>query len=368
MILSLLTKEWLMMTRKIVKIVKLFDQTEKYGPISNILGVGDPHVVKIKNQWHMFIGGFQKDFRNNIFTATLPIGETLNSNNWTITTCEDNPKKAKPIASNSKKGSWDYFGYHTPCYVAGKGLGGEKVERIYYTGRASIHVLDNQAPYSIGVFTKTSIGWERHTTPILTGTPESPNVLEPKARFFEGKWRIWYVTTKQETGKKGYPQYRIQYTESLDGLTNWSQPEDLFLEEENFYDASVHTSNTNGYEMVVCRSTNLYGRSPYPKQGLWLLEGQKPNGKRSNWSKDPKPILDADSGELWYKNGTASPSCLYGENETDKNTLYVFFTGLHKQRNWMRIALHRLRKNKMPPFPSPFYFTIGRIELRYKTN
>ncbi|RIW38336.1 hypothetical protein D3H55_01995 [Bacillus salacetis] len=351
------------MNHQLVKTVKLFDQTEKYGEIRNIFGVGDPHVAKINDQWVMFMGGFQRNFKNNIFTATLPAGETLDSNNWTIETYDDNPKKAKPIAPNSEKGSWDYYGYHTPCYVSGEDKNGEKAERIYYTGHGSKNVLDNHAPYSIGVFNKTPKGWERFPAPILTGTPESPNVLEPKVRFFKGKWRIWYVTTKQETGKKGYPQYRIQYVESLDGLTDWSEPENLFFEKENYYDASVHAAAV-GYEMVVCRSTNLYGRNPFPKQGLWLLKGLEPNGKRNNWSSEPKLILDAENGENWYQNGTANPSCQYGDTKADINTLYVFFTGLNKQRNWLQIALRRLTKGKKPPFPSPFYFSIGRIELK----
>jgi hypothetical protein len=206
------------------KPVKIFDQIQKYGAITNLLGIGDPHVVKLQNQWVMFVGGFQTNFKNNIFTATLPIGESLSSNNWVITTQEDNPTKAKPLAENSKKGSWDYFGFHTPCYVSGKGMDGKTVERVYYTGRASKTVLDNKEPYSIGVFEKTKKGWKRYPSPILKGTSESPNVLEPKARYINGKWRIWYVTTKQETGKKGYPKYCIKYVESENGINNWSEP------------------------------------------------------------------------------------------------------------------------------------------------
>jgi hypothetical protein len=120
--------------------------------------------------------------------------------------------------------------------------------------------------------------------------------------------------------------------------------------------------------MAVCRSTNLYGRKPFPKQGLWLLEGAKPNGNRENWSSSPLQIVDCEKGEEWYKNGIASPSAHYGEDEEDKNTLYMFFTGLHQQRNWIHLAIDSIRKGKTPPFPSPFYFTIGRIELIKKRN
>jgi hypothetical protein len=346
------------------KPVKLFDQIQGYGTINNVLGIGDPHVVKIRDQWTMFIGGFQTNFKNNIFTATLPVGETLSSDRWTITTREGHPNKAMPIISNSGKGSWDSFGYHTPCYVAGRDSDGREVERIYYTGRASNEVVDNQAPYSIGVIEKTPKGWRRHPAPILTGTEDSLNVLEPKARYFDGLWRIWYVTTKQETGKTGYPSYRIQYTESEDGIHHWSKPVTLFDENENYYDASVHPANGPGYEMAVCRSTNLYGRKDFPKQGLWLLEGTEPNGLRDNWSPSPLCILDADEGEEWYRNGIGSPCGHYGESVDDEGTLYMYFTGLHQKRNWLSIAVDRVKKRKVPPFPSPFYFTVGKVELR----
>ncbi|MCM3601126.1 hypothetical protein M3175_10330 [Robertmurraya korlensis] len=344
--------------------IKLFDQMDKYGPINNILGVGDPHVVKIQNQWWMFMGGFQTNFKNNIFTATLPVGDTLKSNEWKITTDPNQPNKAVPVVENSEKGCWDYYGFHTPCYVLGHGENGKVVERLYYTGRGSKKVVDNQSPYSIGVMTATGGIWRRHPTPILVGTKDSPNVLEPKVRYIEGKWRMWYVTTKQETGKKGYPQYCIKYVESDDGLNNWSEPITLFTEEENYYDASVHKSNGALYEMAVCRSTNLYCRHPFPKQGLWLLEGAKPNGDRTNWSPSPSLILDCDEGVEWYRNGIGTPNGYYGEDKQDKDTLYLFFTGLHQQRNWLKITLLKLKNKKVPPFPSPFYFTIGKVEIK----
>ncbi|MGD6801973.1 hypothetical protein ACQCVK_06425 [Rossellomorea vietnamensis] len=64
--------------------IKLFDQVDGYGYIHNVLGFGDPHVVIIKNQWWMFIGGFQTNFKKNIFTASLPEGKSLSSNEWKL--------------------------------------------------------------------------------------------------------------------------------------------------------------------------------------------------------------------------------------------------------------------------------------------
>ncbi|KAB7668076.1 hypothetical protein F9279_14180 [Bacillus sp. B1-b2] len=347
------------------KVIKIFDQVDKYNGITNVLGMGDPHVVKLDNQWWMFFGGFQTNFKNNIFTATLPIGEPLSNNNWTITRNEQHSHKAKALTNNSPKGEWDSFGYHTPCYVKGIEPNGAFVERVYYAGRGSNKVVDNNAPYAIGFLEKKGSEWFRHPLPVITGTEELPNVLEPNVRFIEGMWRMWYVTTKQETGKNGFPQYRILYSESKDGLSNWSKPQAVFIENENFYNASVHPSNNaHGFEMVVCRSTNLYGRTPFPKQGLWILEGKEANGDRINWSESPRLILDSDKGPEWYRNGVASPIGHYGESEYDQDTLYLFFTGLHKQRNWLRIALYCLKHKKSLPFPSPFYFSVGKLELK----
>lgn len=130
-------------------------------------------------------------------------------------------------------------------------------------------------------------GWIRHPQPILSGTEASPNVLEPKVRYIKGLWRIWYVTTVKETGKKGMPRYTILYSESKNGINDWSKPVILFREDEYYYDASVHQTPSTGYEMAISRSTNLYGRNPFPPQGLWLLEGSEPNGNRKNWSPSP---------------------------------------------------------------------------------
>ncbi len=115
------------------KPVKLFDQIERYGEITNVLGFGDPHVEKVDGRWQMFIGGFQTNFKNNLFTASLPHGEPLSSNNWKLSMDNQNPKKAKPLIENSEKGSWDYFGFHTPCYVKGIGKNGinKRIDILY---------------------------------------------------------------------------------------------------------------------------------------------------------------------------------------------------------------------------------------------
>src|SRR5690625_3087505 len=96
---------------------QIFSMLDGYKTVNNLLGAGDPNVHKINDQWWMFFGGFQKNFKNNIFSASLPAGEPLNSNmNWRITPQHDNPKKALPLIDQPDKNQWDGYGLHEPCF------------------------------------------------------------------------------------------------------------------------------------------------------------------------------------------------------------------------------------------------------------
>ncbi|TDN90737.1 hypothetical protein EV279_0225 [Microbacterium sp. BK668] len=44
-------------------------------------------------------------------------------------------------------------------------------------------------------------------------------------------------------------------------------------------------------------------------------------------------------------------------------TLSVFFAGAPAERAWHRLAVQAVRRGRRPPFPSPLYFTIGRLDL-----
>ncbi len=150
---------------------QIFSMLKGYKPVKNLLGVGDPNVQKINDQWWMFFGGFQRNFKNNLFSASLPVGEPLNSKmNWTITSDPNNPKKALPLIEQPDKNQWDGYGLHEPCFVEGykKDNDGnfEPCQRIYYTGRKSKSVLGNSEPFSIGFLEKTDGGWKRHPEPI----------------------------------------------------------------------------------------------------------------------------------------------------------------------------------------------------------
>ncbi len=335
-------------------------------PARNLLGYGDPCVARVDGRWTMFVGGFQLDFRNNLFQLELPEGDELDSPRWAFVTEPGRPRRARALVPQPGKRSWDHYGLHTPSYVRGR-AGGRDVERIYYAGRGSYRVVDNVAPYSIGVMTRRDGAWQRHEAPIVRGTAERPNVLEPKAAFLEGKWRIWDATTPQEAGRKADVRYRIQYVESDDGLEGWSAPVTVFDEDEGYYDAAVGPwpGADDRYAMVLARSTNLYGRSPFPEQGLWLARGGSAFAVRGNWAIEPAPLLrcDAEAPE-WYRHGPFGPSLVLLDAPTRAGAdACLFFSGVDARRNWPRLALRNLARGKLPPPPAPFHFTLGRLDL-----
>lgn len=345
---------------------KLFDMRDGFAPITNLLGIGDPDVHKIGDRWWMFFGGFHTGFKNNLFSASLPSGAPLGSDHWAITTQGDRRRRAASLVAQPRRGSWDATGLHTPSYAAGTGVDatGEhySCERIYYAGRSSASIIDNSSPISIGVLERTPHGWVRYPRPVITGEPEFASALEPKVRYFEGKWRVWYAATPRVAGKKTPPIYQIRYVDSEDGITNWSQPQVLFSTDDGYFDAVV-IPGSDGYEMVTSRSGNLSGAPDFPVQGLWWLSSQTPSGDRSDWSHDPVPILRADSGaEDWYANGVLGPTVRYGDTVEDSSTMYVFFTGVSREVAWWRAAAKELAEGSRPPFPAPFYLSIARAQ------
>ncbi|WP_143140859.1 hypothetical protein [Nannocystis exedens] len=336
-------------------------------PARNLLGYGDPCVARVDGRWTMFVGGFQLDLRNNLYALQLPEGDELDSPAWSFVTAPGRPGRAQPLVPQPRRDEWDHHGLHTPSYVRGR-VGDAEVERIYYAGRGSYRVVDNVAPYGIGVMTRRDGTWARHPTPILRGSPTSPNVLEPKAAYLNGKWRVWYTTTPQEAGKRAPVRYRIEYVESDDGVTGWSAPVVVFDEEEGYYDAAVTASPpgaAGAYTMLLCRSTNLYGRSPFPEQGMWLAAGGEEFGARANWQIAASPLIRCDAAAPeWYRHGPFGPSLVALDRPTRRGVAAcVFFSGVDSRRNWARLALRNLGRGKLPPPPAPFFFTLGRLDL-----
>lgn len=327
---------------------------------TNLLGFGDPCVTRLDARWTMFVGGFQTNFKNNLFALQLPKDAELDSSEWRFV---GDGRRATSLVAQPDKKAWDHFGLHTPSYVRGE-VNGAPVERIFYAGRGSRRVVDNVTPYSIGVLTRRDGVWHRHPHPLLTGTSQSPNVLEPKAAWLNGKWRIWYATTPQEAGQHAPVRYRIEYVESADGLTNWSEPVTVFDEADGYYDAAVSQTADASFSMLLCRSTNLYGRTPFPEQGLWLAHGYDAFGARDNWRVEGALLRCDASTPEWYRHGPFGPSLALPEQPTSRGAdACVFFSGVDSRRNWWSLAWRNLRRRRWPPPPAPFFFTLGRLDL-----
>lgn len=324
--------------------VKLLDMAEGL-EVANLVAPSDPDVHKFGDRWWMFLGCLQTTNEVNMFSASLPPGAPLSSTEWEITTESSDSQTATPLVEQPEEGSWDEW-LHTPNYVVGTNPntpgGPATQERIYYTGSSGGFSTEERR-YLIGALERENGEWIRRDEPILTGTPEKPCVWEPKVRYYEGKWRMWYLIGPNEAGPGELPNYQIRYAESEDGLTNWSESKVLFDETDNFFDA-VTIKADSGYEMVVATGPNLYGTPGWPTpQGLWLLSADTPSGKRGDWTNDPVRILDAEAGEPWYAGGVYGPSLRYGDTPTDSDTLYVFFTGFIEPSDGFSLAVGRLQ-------------------------
>ncbi|TDD41940.1 hypothetical protein E1286_31800 [Nonomuraea terrae] len=342
----------------------IFSMIEGYRPITNLLGTGDPNVHKIDDTWWMFFGGFQRNFRNNLFSASLPRGAELQDGaDWTITTDPDRPGRALPLIDQPGKGEWDHYGLHEPCFVTGmtRTPAGDRVpcRRIYYTGRSSRKVMGNDKPFSIGFIEKTSGGWRRNPEPVIVGDSRNPSTLGPKVVFADGKWRMWFRAAPGESAKGKHPVAEIHYTESEDGIGGWARPRPFYSRAEGFAHAYVR-AGASSYEMLLSKSPNLFGESHYPPQKLWLSTSSSPSGDVRDWSA-PEVVLDAADGPPWLRNGFFGSSLCADDAPDAAHLRHVFFTGVHATINWPGHAIRRLASLRPPPVPSPFYFTIGHV-------
>ncbi|TCP56151.1 hypothetical protein EV191_10191 [Tamaricihabitans halophyticus] len=329
-------------------VTRIWSMAEGFGQVSNLLGVGDPNVHKIGDQWWMFLGGFQDTFKNNVFSACLPPGAPLSSTAWAFHTDASDPRRAMSLIPQPGEDCWDGAGLHTPRYVTGFDASGNAVERIYYSGRGSAEVIGNTGTrYAIGMLERSDGAWHRRAEPVFGGTEQHPFAVEPTVHYAEGKWRMWY-NAAPTPGPGEQPRFRIKYTESRDGETGWSAPVDFFAGRESYFDTSI-VQGAYGYELVASAGGNHFGTEPFPEQGLWWYEAKEAAGDRSYWSAEPVKILEVSGDVEWYANGVFGPSIQYGDTEADRDTMYVFFTGTYQPDS--------------PPFPAPFFFAVGRAML-----
>lgn len=333
--------------------VQLFDAAVGFGPVRNLLAAADPDIQRINGRWWMFFGAANTDgssgsFAVNLFTASLPPDAPLSSPDWTITTAVEQPHRAQPLVELPERGCWDEW-LHTPSYVYAPsavsvtGRQGTTVmrERIYYTGSTGAGAEGRL--FAIGVMERVGNSWVRREEPVVRGTAACPCVLEPKVRFLDGKWRMWYLAAPKQAAPGELPEYRIEYLDSEDGL-RWGPAREFFPVGDSYFDAAV-TQRQDGHDMVVARGPNLFATPGFPSQGLWWLGSRTPSGDRADWTAEPVRILDADHGQPWYAAGVFGPCARYGDTERDRDLLYVFFAG----------AAH--------PAPRPYLFSIGRIAI-----
>lgn len=114
--------------------VPLFSMIDGLAPVTNVLAVSDPNVHRIDSRWTMFLGGFTTRLRVELFSATLPVGAPLGSDDRVLTTQPGAPRRALSLVPPPPQGEWDRYGMHTPCYVEGRN---PDDRRIYYAGRRS---------------------------------------------------------------------------------------------------------------------------------------------------------------------------------------------------------------------------------------
>lgn len=331
------------MTIEISGPVQIFDTAAGFAPVKNLVAIGDPNVQKLGGQWWMFFGAAHTGGKVNIFRASLPSGAPLSNDQWTIKTVPGDPTQAAPLVEHPEEGRWDEW-LHTPSYAQGPaGHGNSPCERIYYT--ASQGEPDSERLFTIGVLERSGEGWRPREKPVLRGLGDRINVLEPKVMWSQGKWRMWVMATAKEAGPEDLPNYQIHYFESDDGIGGWSDPQVLFDERDNYFDA-VAIETDAGSEMVVARAPNMFGTRGFPSQGLWWLASHIPSGDRSHWTTRPVQLLDADHGPRWYASGTYGPSIAYGDTPADRDVIYVFFTGA------------------AVPDPDPYILSIARLTVR----
>lgn len=340
---------------------KLFDMREGYPFARNVLGFSDPSVAWIEDRWTMFIGGMAPTFRTNIYSFELPPGAPIDSELWRPSpSAVLSRRRLRPIVGQPRRGAWNRC-MHSVCYVRGV-ADGVDVERIYHAGRSSQTVLNSRLPYRIGYLERRhGQPWRSFDQPLALQGSEMTSVLEPKVEYHGDRWHLRFLTIPEgKPGSEDPSRFRIMHTTSANGRDGWTTPTEWFGMAEGFFD-SVMIDSDRGALMVITRDSDLEGRDNNPPQGVWLSRAKFPAEPRSTWS-DPVRVFAAESaGYEWTAGGMCSPSAAWANSE--HRTLCVFFAGAPGNRTWHLLALKALRHRQLPPFPSPMYFTVGRLDL-----
>ncbi|MDN5726529.1 MAG: hypothetical protein L0G99_11450 [Propionibacteriales bacterium] len=334
------------------------------GPMPRgILGLGDPDIHLIDGRWTMFLGGFSTGFRNRLLRATLADDGDLATGPWHFDL--DRRGRAAPLVSDPPRGSWDAAGMHTPSYVPAVADHGP---RIYYTGRATTRQFGPRSRYSIGVLEHRDGRWHRRDTPLVEGTRSRASVLEPFALRTEGRYRMWFQANPNEVGPGEQPDYELRCSDSMDGITDWSDPVTFADPSEGFFDnALAPIRGVDGREswvMVLARGSNLHRTPDFPAQGLWWMTAPTPSADRADWS-TPRRLLDTDhpGTPAWLGAGTYGPSITFAEPDSARATLH--FSATRAAPAWPRLAVERLLAGRRPPVPSPFQLSTGSLVIDF---
>lgn len=340
---------------------KLFDMREGYSFARNVLGFSDPSVAWIEDRWVMFLGGMAPTFRTNIYSFELPPGAPITSGQWRPSASAIvSPRRLRPIVAQPRRGAWNRC-MHSVCYVRGVSDGVE-VERIYHAGRSSETVLNGKEPYRIGYLERRAgEPWSSIDHPLALHGPDLPSVLEPKVEFHHDRWHMRFLTIP--TGKPGSEdpgKFRIMHTTSANGHDGWTTPAEWFGTDDGFFDSVVVHDDQRAI-MVITRDSDLEGRKNNPPQGIWLSRADRPTDPRPEWSAPKRVFLAEQAGYEWAASGMCAPSAVWTDPE--HRTISVFFAGAPGNRTWYRLALDAVRRRRLPPFPSPVFFTVGRLDL-----
>lgn len=305
----------------------VLDSAVGYGPVTNLFAAGDPDVRFVDGRWVMYLGAAYGGGEGvNLFTAHLPVGAPLTSDSWRFDTDPDEPTRAQPLRPLPDEGAFDEW-RHTPCRVVGRTPGTARgVERLYYTGTAGSHDMTERR-MAIGVMERRDGRWKPLPHPIVSGDDDRPNVLEPKVVHADGRWRMWYQATHHEAGPGELPNTQIRYSESGDGITNWTEPQVVF--DDDRFDAAPTSLPDGRFHLLVASAPNTLGPvAGLPPQGLWSLTTTQPAGGREHWSRTPRQLLDADAGPSWYRRGVYGPCAVVAPGASGADVLHVFFTSM----------------------------------------
>nr|WJP00515.1 AntQ [Pseudonocardia antarctica] len=331
------------------------------GPMPRgLLGAGDPNVHLVDDRWTLFVGGFTTTFRNRLFRAHLVDEATGPVGPWRI---DRNPRgRARPLAADPPKGSWDAAGMHTPSYVppaAGNGA------RIYYSGRANAKLYGPGSRYAIGVLEHVDGQWRRRGAPVLEGSGQRWSVLEPRVVHSGGRYRMWYQANPHEIGPGEHPDYELHCVESEDGLTGWTPPRVFAGPDEGFFDIAI-APRGDRWVMLLARGSDLHNTGGFPPQGLWWSTAAHPSADRADWSR-PRRFLDTDAPgtPIWMARGTYGPGLAFDPANPARAT--VLLTGVRDTPRWPRLMLGRVSRLRRPPVPAPFYLSVASLMLDLPT-